>query len=230
MFKTIWFARFRSDMEKAEARRYWAEEHAEICIATDIGGYAQNHVVGPLPYVSGVAEEQTFFDSYSVGWWRDRSAYDATVARDDWQALVADGDNMLDMPRLAGLTAAIREHIVIDGPTSPYKVVWVVRFKEGLDPVAAHTYWEDVHGPLFPRDSIDRYVQNHVVGPVVDLPTFDGFSECWFKSEASFLSAIATDAWAVAVRDSEKLFDTSQVWGAVLEERMIKPPRVGPDA
>jgi uncharacterized protein (TIGR02118 family) len=227
MFKVVWFARFPQGMDKDEARRYWAEHHGPMCAATDIERYVQNHVTGPVPAVSGVHEEETFFDGYSLGWWSSREAFDATMASPGWQALVADGANVFDMTWLEGMSAQLREYTVIEGPSSPFKVVWMVRFKEGLENAEAHRYWEQVHGSIFKELEIDRYVQNHVVGPLDDVsqPGFDGFSECWFKDEAQFMRAIESDAWADAVVDGENVFDMSQLWGAVLRERVVKEER-----
>jgi uncharacterized protein (TIGR02118 family) len=224
MFKAMWFARFRTDLPEGEAARYWTERHGPLCVTTDIERYEQNLVVGPLPVVSGVPDEEPRFDGYSVGWWPDRPAYEATLGRPEWDALVADGFNALDMPRLDGLIGAVSEHVVVDGPRAPFKAVWVVRFKPGIDREAARQHWRDVHGPLFPLEHIDRYVQNHVVGALVDGndPVFDGFSECWFTDEAQFLRAVSSDAWAEAVADSANIFDASGVWGALVAERVMK--------
>jgi uncharacterized protein (TIGR02118 family) len=224
MFKVVWFARFPQGMAKEDARRYWAEHHGPMCAATSIERYVQNHVTGPVPAVSGVPEEETFFDGYSLGWWSDRAAFDATMESPGWKALEADGENVFDMTWLHGMSAQLREYVVIEGPSSPFKVLWMVRFKEGLDPDEAHAYWENTHGPIFKELEIDRYVQNHVVGPVYegDAPGFDGFSECWFKDQEQFIRAIESDAWAAAVVDGENVFDMSQLWGAVVRERVVK--------
>ena len=45
-------------------------------------------------------------------------------------------------------------------------MLWICRFKEGLTREEAARYWEQVHGPIFKELEIDRYVQNHVVGPI----------------------------------------------------------------
>jgi len=224
VYKVVWFARFPQGMAKEDARRYWAEHHGPMCASTDIERYVQNHVDGPVPAVSGVPEEETFFDGYSLGWWSDKDAFDATMESPGWKALEADGDNVFDMTWLHGMSASLREFVVIDGPASPFKVLWMVRFKEGLGTDEAHTYWENVHGSIFKRLDIDRYVQNHVVGEVYpgDQPGFDGFSECWFKDEEQFLRAIQSDAWAEAVVDGDNVFDMSQLWGAVVSERVFK--------
>jgi uncharacterized protein (TIGR02118 family) len=224
VYKVVWFARFPQGMAKEDARRYWAEHHGPMCASTSIERYVQNHVTGPVPAVSGVPEEETFFDGYSLGWWSDKAAFDATMESPGWKALEADGDNVFDMTWLHGMSASLREFVVIDGPASPFKVLWMVRFKEGLGTDEAHTYWENVHGSIFKRLDIDRYVQNHVVGEVYegDKPGFDGFSECWFKDEEQFLRAVQSDAWADAVVDGDNVFDMSQLWGAVVNERVVK--------
>ncbi|HLW96922.1 MAG TPA: EthD domain-containing protein [Solirubrobacteraceae bacterium] len=225
MFKVGWFARFPKGMTAADARRHWKEHHGPDALATTIEGYVQNHVSGPVPAVSGVPEEETYFDGYSCGWWSDRAAFDATMATPEWKALEADGDNVFDMSWLRGMSAALREHTVIDGPSSPFKVLWMVRFKAGLDPQEGHRHWEQVHGPIFKSLEIDRYVQNHVSGPLDDgdPPGFDGFSECWFRDEAQFVRAIESDAWAEAVADGDNFIDFSQLWGAVVEETVFRP-------
>jgi len=37
---------------------------------------------------------EPFFDGYSLGSWRDRAAFDETIASPGWQALAADGPNV----------------------------------------------------------------------------------------------------------------------------------------
>ena len=94
----------------------------------------QNHVERQhLPSVSGVADEDTHFDGYSCGWWSDEAAYEATMASEGWQALVADGENVFDMTWLDGMSGQCRARAHDHRCTgSPYKVVWMVSFKEGM--------------------------------------------------------------------------------------------------
>jgi hypothetical protein len=135
------------------------------------------------------------------------------------------------MDWLWNMSARVEEHTVIEGPSSPYKVVWIVRFKEGMTREAGRAHWREVHGPIFAELDIDRYVQNHVVGPIdaegeaggIELG-FDGFSECWFRDERQFLDAIQSDAWALAREDGLDVFDMTQLWGAALEENVVVPP------
>ncbi len=231
MFKVAWFARFREGMTKADARRHWAEIHGPMCKQVPgIERYVQNHVIGALPTVSGTSDEVTLFDGYSCGWWSDREAYRASMETPEWAKLVGDGDNVFDMPWLSNMSAQVEEQPMIVGPASPYKVVWVVRFKGGMSRADGRRHWREVHGPIFKSLDIDRYVQNHVVGTIAaDVGGakeinvgFDGFSECWFKDEGQFLRAIQSPTWAEAVKDAQNVFDTANLWGARLEERIVK--------
>jgi uncharacterized protein (TIGR02118 family) len=229
MYKVAWLARFPSGMAKQDARRHWADVHGPLCTRTPgLGRYVQNHVVGPLPLASGVTEEETLFDGYSCGWWPDEAAFRASMQTPEWHELVEDGANVFDMEWLEGMSARVVEHVIVDGPASPYKVAWVVRFKDGIDPDEARRYWASNHGPIVQDVGIDRYVQNHAVeavgggGEGHDPLRFDGFSECWFKDEAAFLDAIHTPEWEALNTDGDHLFDMSRMWGAVLEERVQK--------
>jgi uncharacterized protein (TIGR02118 family) len=231
MFKVAWLARFPQGMAKEDARRHWAEIHGPMCKRVPgIERYVQNHVTGALPTVSGTSDEGTLFDGYSCAWWDSRSDFEQAMTTPEWQRVVDDGDNVFDMAWLWNMSAQLEENTVIDGPSSPYKVVWIVRFKEGMSRTAGRRHWREVHGPIFKSLDIDRYVQNHVVGTIaVDVGGadeidvgFDGFSECWFQNEKQFLRAIESPTWAKAVADGYNVFDMMNLWGARLEERIIK--------
>ena len=122
------------------------------------------------------------------------------------------------------MSAQIQEYTIIDGPSSPNKVVWMVNFKKGMTRAEGDEYWSTIHGSIFKGLPIDRYVQNHVVKPLMtgEKVGFDGFSECWFKDEAQFSAAIESDAWARAVADVPNVFDAMRLWGARLHERVVK--------
>ena len=137
----------------------------------------------------------------------------------EWGKLVEDGDNVFDIAWLSNMSAQVEEHRMIEGPTSPYKVVWIVRFKEGTSRADRRRHWREVHGPIFKKLDIDRYVQNHVVGTIaadgggadeIDVG-FDGFSECWFKDERQFFRAIESPTWAKAVEDGYDVFDMTSL-------------------
>jgi hypothetical protein len=223
MFKVVWIARFPDGMANADARRHWAEVHGPLCASSSIPRYVQSHVTGPLP-----GEQETYFDGYSAGWWPDEEAFDATMASPEWLALVDDGDNVFDMEWTDSMSAQVEEHVIVDGPHSPYKIASVARFKPGFTRDEAQRYWREVHGPLGAAAGMDRYVQNHCVKPVggggvATAPLlFDGYAEAWFRDEAAYLEAIAAPAWERLLADGAELFDTTALWGAVLHERIVK--------
>jgi uncharacterized protein (TIGR02118 family) len=230
MHKIAALARFPEGQDKEATRRHWAGTHGSLGRKVPgLDRYVQNHVVGPLPGASGVSEEEVFFDGYACCWFADTAAFDAALATPEWAELVADGPNVFDMEWLSGMTAAVDERTIKDGPPDPYKVVWVARFKEGLPRAEASEYWTQTHGPLAVKaPGISRYVQNHVVVPFDGVGSdevevgFDGFSECWFADEAAFLRAVTSPEWEALVEDGHNVFDMTQMWGARIEERVIK--------
>jgi hypothetical protein len=65
MYKVVWIARYPSGVAKQEASDYWSGHHGPAMKqVSPLAGYVQSHVQGPLPAVSGVAEEdaQNVFD------------------------------------------------------------------------------------------------------------------------------------------------------------------------
>ena len=234
MYKVVWVARYAEGLTKQEASDYWARRHGpKMLEVSPVAGYVQSHVQGPLPAVSGVAEEETLFDGYSSAWWNSREDFEQAMSTPAWRRVVEDGPNVFDPGFLANMSAHIEEVPMIEGPTTPYKVVWIVRFKQGLSREEAREHWRSVHGPIFKKLDIDRYLQNHVVSKVGDDGEisegeigFDGFSECWFRDEEQFRTAVESDTWALAVEDAQTLFDVSQMWGAALKENVVIPPRL----
>jgi len=111
-----------------------------------------------------------------------------------------------------------------------YKVVWVARFREGIERDEARRHWTEVHGRLGARvPGIGRYVQSHVrsaLGPVgvSDARTeFDGYSCCWYRDREAFERSLRTPEWAAVGADSPNLFDDSrwEGWSASLDSRTI---------
>jgi uncharacterized protein (TIGR02118 family) len=232
VYKVAWFARFTPDRPREEADRHWAEVHGPLFAAVPgVERYVQSHVVGTLPAVGGYSEDSTYFDGYSCAWFSDREAFDAAMASPEWAAVGEDSANAFDDAWFQGMSAHVREVEQISGPTTPYKVVYVVNFRDGMSVQDADRHWTEVHGPLFHDVPIDRYVQNHVVvgtgrqGESGDPVHFSGFSECWFQDEAQFLEALASPGWAAASVDSPNVFDENRMWGAALREIVVKEPR-----
>jgi uncharacterized protein (TIGR02118 family) len=199
MYKVVWIARYRNGMTRQDASDYWAGHHGPLMKkVSPVSGYVQSHVQGPLPAVSGVAEEETLFDGYSCAWWKDRSDFQQAMSTPAWQRIVEDGPNVFDTDWLWNMSAHIEEVPMIEGPTSPYKVVWIIRFKEGLTREEGETGKVEIG--------------------------FDGFSECWFRDETQFRNAVESSTWAVAVEDAQNVFDMTQMWGAALRENIVVPP------
>jgi len=159
--------------------------------------------------------------------------YEKAMSTPAWHRILEDGPKVFDVDWLWNMSAHIEEHPMIEGPTSPYKVAWIVRFKGGMTRDEGREYWRSVHGPIFKELDIDRYVQNHVVGPIGEEGEtgeaeigFDGFSECWFRDETQFLAAVESDTWATAVEDAQNVFEMTQMWGAALKENVVIAPQL----
>src|ERR1700751_6257787 len=94
MYKVVWIPRYRNGMTKQDASGYWAGHHWPLMKkVSPVSGYVQSHVQGPLPAVSGVAEEETLFDGYSCAWWNNRADFQQAMTTPAWQRVVADGPN-----------------------------------------------------------------------------------------------------------------------------------------
>ena len=111
-----------------------------------------------------------------------------------------------------------------------YKVIWLVRFNDGMSRQEAVRHWREVHGPLGQKvPGMVRYVQNHWVSPVGEYEVgpgrtaFDGHSECWFASEETFRQAMESPEWAAMVADAPNFFAASTMVGAVVEETVMLP-------
>jgi uncharacterized protein (TIGR02118 family) len=229
MYKVVWLARFTPDKPKEVSDRYWEETHGPLFAQVPgVEHYVQSHVTGPLPTADGGHEESTYFDGYSCAWYTDRAAFEASTRSPEWQAVTADSANLFDDAWFDGMSAHVEEVTQIEGDTGPYKVVWVVNFRDGMSKADADEHWTTVHGPYFHDVPIGRYVQNHVVAAIgkdgeTDEPTaFSGFSECWFEDADEFRAALATPGWAAASADTPNVFDADRMWGAELREVVVK--------
>jgi hypothetical protein len=232
MYKIASLARFARGISSQEAGDHWAGRHAALMReVSPLAGYVQSQVTGPLPASAGVSDEATLFDGYACAWWASLSDHRQATTTSAWRDVVDDGAEIFDMDWLWNMSAHLEENVVVDGPRAPYKVVWVVRFGDGITRVEGREHWERTHGAIVAELDVDRYVQNHVVGPigadgeVADAEIgFDGFSELWFGDERRFRAALESPPWAVAVEGADAVFDTNRVWGAVLRERVVVEP------
>ncbi|HEY1777110.1 MAG TPA: EthD family reductase [Solirubrobacteraceae bacterium] len=111
-----------------------------------------------------------------------------------------------------------------------FKVVWVVRFRDGFASADARHYWRAVHAPLGAKvPGVERFVQSHVVsalGPVAtsdDAAVFDGYTCCWYADRGAFEASLRALEWTAVGNDSPNLFDDScwDGWSASLDPRTI---------
>jgi uncharacterized protein (TIGR02118 family) len=233
MYKVAWISRFSPASRAGDARRHWSGPHAALAAAVPgLDRYVQNHPTARLGLV-GPADDRAAFDCYDCGWFADRAAFGSAITTAEWAALESDAVGQVDVEWGATMTAAVDERTIIDGPTGPFKAVWIVRFRDEIraDPDRvrdAHDYWTRTHGGAFGVrvPGIDRYVQNHVVGAVGTVdPGFDGFSECWFQDRAAFDVTMASQEWDDMNGDAPNLFDMDFILGgmsAILDEVVVR--------
>ena len=233
--KVIYVARFRPDLGRERAGRYWTEVHAPMADDLDgFVGYIQNHVTGPF----AAGGDEPPFDGYACEWWRDRASYDAGMKTESWQAIVDDGPEFLDTSALPGMGVAVQESVLAgDGGPAPrgHKLVFIMRFREDIDRDEAARHWREVHGPLaLAQPGVIRYVQNLVTGAIGDGGAigppqdarFDGLAEVWFEDESFWSEAYASKAWQASYRDCFEFLDMSPGanLAAAVEQRVIKSP------
>lgn len=118
-----------------------------------------------------------------------------------------------------------------------YKVVWIARFKSGLDRDTARRHWSEVHGALARRvPGIERYVQNHARSPLHAVGVgegplgFDGYSCCWYASREAFHASLRTSEWSAVAADGPNVFapDSLRGMSAGLGEVTIVDGEPGP--
>jgi uncharacterized protein (TIGR02118 family) len=225
-FKVAWLCRFRHELSKEAGRAHWRGTHGPIgAKVPGLDIYIQSHVVSRLPPADqGPEADDVAYDGYSSGWFADRAAYDAAMASPEWADLVADSPNVFDGQFFTGMCARLVEVVQADGPPAGYKVAWVTKFRDDIDPIDARDHWRQVHGPLaLQAPGIQRYVQNHAVESLAGSELgFAGFSECWFADRDACLRALTSPAWDELRTDGYAIFDYSMMWGAALREHPMK--------
>jgi hypothetical protein len=235
VFKVASVVRFPTGSDKASAHQVWIDTHEPKIAALRASGLQRctfSRVLGPLPNEADLKKvyspaTESLFDGYANYWFADRGSFDEAVASGQWSNLLADAAPASDVGWADEMTAVVNEATIIEGPSEPYKVVWIVRFKPELTKDDAHHYWEFTHGPIVADAGISRYVQNHVAGPAgpnasnASAPDFDGFSECWFPDEQGFIDALATPQWLSLHEDRHHIFDMLKMWSAALEEHVL---------
>jgi uncharacterized protein (TIGR02118 family) len=110
-----------------------------------------------------------------------------------------------------------------------YKVIWLTKFRPGMDREEVLRWWRGPHAELAAATpGMVRYVQSHWVEALdgtthmpAGPPAFDGHAEHWFESRESYEAAMASDQWRRTVADGPTGFDASTLVGGALVERVI---------
>jgi uncharacterized protein (TIGR02118 family) len=234
MYKIAEVAQFASTVDHAAGIERWRGPHAALSAnVPGVQRYVQNLATASLGLV-GIHDSRPSFDGYACVWFPDRGTFQLSVGSPQWSAMRTDSSSLFDVDSSLSMTAAVEEHVIIDGPMGPFKAVWFVQFTPEIRADAnltheAHQYWTRTHGGAFGVrvPGIDRYVQNHVVEPVNSgvKPGFDGFSECWFQDRAAFDVTMQSAEWDEMNTDAKNIFDRDWIvggWSALIDELVVK--------
>lgn len=109
MIKVIFLLKFRSDLDKADVRRWWLNDHGALALRNlGMKRYVQNHWIAPIDAEHAAGGMP--YDGCVEVWFEDREAYEATMASPEWKALEEDGVNGFDMDVLHG--GFVVEHVM----------------------------------------------------------------------------------------------------------------------
>jgi hypothetical protein len=229
MYKLAWFEHLQEGADRAAALRQLNETAGRL--AAEIPGlesYVRSDATGPMPSESGASEQEVFFDSYTCCWFADRDGFERARTTDEWRALVDASAAACDVDWQRGMSASLDERTIKEGPRSPFKAVWVLRFRPDIDRDWAREFWTNDHAKfVLEAPGVDRYLQNHVneeidthgIGVSPSGKTgYDGFAECWFPGRDAYDAAVLSPAWAGLVEEGALLFDMTFLWGAILDE------------
>jgi uncharacterized protein (TIGR02118 family) len=236
MHKVVWFVKFRSDGDRAEQERRWANEHAALVVKVPgVERYVQNETVTGTTREGSPVDPP--FDGFAAFWFADRDAYLAAVDSPEWQALLEDSRELFDVEwTIDGMGAEIEERVVREGlgakgdgvstpPPGPVKLIGLLTYRKDMSREDCNAYWTTTHREFAVKIAqIGHYTQNHAIQPAAgsDHLDFDGFSESWFESPDVHREAMASKEWADLGTDGLQLFDRSRMRSALVRERVVK--------
>ena len=108
------------------------------------------------------------------------------------------------------------------------KVIFLMKFREDLDPEEVRRWWRNDHGALALRNmGMRRYVQNHFKGPVDEEYAlggmeFDGCVEVWFDDLETCRWTLASPEWQALDADGPNGFDMSVAMGGFVTEHVMR--------
>lgn len=108
------------------------------------------------------------------------------------------------------------------------KTIWILTFREDLDPDDVRRWWRTSHGELALKvPGIKRYVQNHFLEPLDEdraeggMP-FQGVVECWFEDQEAFDAAMASPEWAALEGDGANGLEMTKLYGGFVREHVMR--------
>jgi uncharacterized protein (TIGR02118 family) len=236
MHKIVFFLRFRDDVDRSEAERRFAGEHADLVKAIPgVVRYVQNPVVTSAT-LAGADSDRPAVDAFAAVWFAGRDTYLAATASSEWERAGQDAREIFDADWLSGgWTAEIEERVKREGlgapgdgvgtpPRGPIKLIGILRYRPDMDREDCNAYWAGPHGDIaLTIGQIGHYTQNHAIRPVLgDTLAFDGFSESWYADSATYEEAMASPEWKRLGEDGDNLFDMSAFRSVIVEERVLR--------
>ena len=235
MYKVAFFLRFRDDIDRAEAERHFANEHAELVLAVPgVVRYVQNLVLTAAT-LAGAEAERPWVDAFSAIWFADHGSYVAATGSPEWAAAGADAAEIFDTDWGNGWAAEIEERVKREGlgargdgvgtpPRGPIKLIGILRYRADMDRDECNAYWAATHGDIaLTISQIGHYTQNHAIRPAIgEELAFDGFSESWYGDEDIYREAMDSPEWQRLGADGDNLFDMGAFKSVIVEERVLR--------
>jgi uncharacterized protein (TIGR02118 family) len=203
--KLFTFGRRREGMTTDEFHTYWRDVHGpmvagEPTLRRHVRRFELNHRLADdyardayRPEGAGAG-----YDGVAVLWFDSMDDFQALLAEPAHAAVADDGANFREDAQLLVFTHDPEE--IVDKPgreAAGAKMVCILRRNAALDLPTFHDHWLHHHGGLFQEipelnEPLIAYDQNHGL----DLPdaAFDGVTEQWFESYATFLGSLGVEA------------------------------------
>jgi uncharacterized protein (TIGR02118 family) len=221
MIKICEVAYRRPGMGVEDFQAYWRGIHGPIVARIPgIRRYVQCH-----PSLSGYGKGDLICDGVAEIWVDDKEALRAMTATTEFAAAKRDEPNFIDGGRLAELLTT--ETVIKDGPVpdNGVKSISLLKFKAGMDPAEAQTYWRESHGPIAADiKTLRRYVQCPVrlgaYGKPVP-PAFDGLPMAWFESVDHMRQSARSDAYARTKADEVNFLEPGRIGSIITREHVI---------
>lgn len=203
--KLFAFSRRRQGVTVEEFQQYWEGVHARQ-IADDpslrrhVRRYELNHRLAEdydrdrfRPEGAGAG-----WDGVAVLWFDSAADFEAMQAEPTFKAHAGDGAEFRDEAQLVVLTHD--PEVIVTRPhraDAGAKLICILRRNAAFDLATFHDHWQHHHGGLFQQipelnEPLLGYDQNHGI----ELPgaPFDGVTEQWFHSYASFVASLEVPA------------------------------------